>query len=310
MNKKGIGVGIFLIVVGLLVFSMQMGIFSWSVLRVFTNHVELTISLILIVVGINIVLKKYPFVKVVTWLLFFAVMIAYGHYADENIEKNINDNDQIYVIEHNSKTEKGELKIKASALNLIIGSTESNLIDGMVKNLDIEHTVDYKNDNKTVNVKFETNDKKVFQNFFETLLSTGEISVDRKCNLNVNSNIVWNVNMKIDATDSDMDFTDLKVNKLDIDGAAGSFKLILGQKYEDTKVQIDADASKVEIFVPIESGVRVKVDGAASSTNFRDIEMQREGSYYLSKNYKKAQNKIDIDAEMNAGSLKINGIKE
>ena len=116
--------------------------------------------------------------------------------------------------------------------------------------------------------------------------------------------------MKIDATESDMDFTDLKVKNLDIDGAAGSFKLVLGHKYEDTKVQIDADASKVEIFVPIESGVRVKVDGAANSTNFRDIEMQREGSYYLSKNYKNAQNKIDIDVEMSAGSLKINGIKE
>lgn len=310
MTRKGIGFGIFLIVLGLLVFLMQMGLFSWSVFRVFTNHVELTISLILIVVGINIALKKYPFVKVVTWLLFFAVMIAYGHYADENIEKNINDSNQTYVIEHNSKTDKGELKIKASALNLIIGPTESNLIDGMVKNLDIEHTVDYKNDSKTANVKFETNDKKVFRKFFETLLSTGEISVDRKCYLNINSNIVWNVNMKIDAADSDMDFTDLKVNQLEIDGAAGSFKLTLGQKYENTKVQIDADASKVEIFVPIESGVRVKVDGAANSTNFKDIEMQREGSYYLSKNYKKADSKIDIDAEMNAGSLKINGIKK
>lgn len=310
MTRKGIGFGIFLIVIGLLVFLSQMGILSWSAFRVFTNHVELTISLILIVVGVNIVLKKYPFVKVVTWLLFFAVMIAYGYYADENINKNTNDSDQTYAIEHNTKTEKGELKIKASALNLIIGPTESNLIDGMVKNLDIEHTVAYKKDNKTANVKFEINDKKVFQNFFETLLSKGEISVDRKCNLNINSNIVWNVDMEIDAADSDMDLTDLQVNQLDIDGAAGSIKLTLGQKYEDTKVQIDADVSKVEIFVPIESGVRVKVDGAASSINFTDIEMQREGSYYLSKNYKNAENKIDIDAEMNAGSLKIKGIKE
>lgn len=310
MTRKGIGFGTFLIMVGLLVFLSQMGIFSWSAFMVFTNHVELTISLILIVVGINMVLKKYPFVKLVTWLTFFAVMIAYGHYADKNIEKNTNDINQTYSIEHNSKTEEGELKIKASALNLIIGATESNLIDGMVKDLEIEHTVDYKDDNKTANVKFETNDKKVFQNFFQTLLSKGEISVDRKCYLNVNSNIVWNVDMEIDAADSDMDLTDLQVNQLDIDGAAGSLKLTLGRKSEDTKVQIDADASKVEIFVPIDSGVRLKVDGAASSTSFKDIEMKREGAYYLSKNYKKAQNKIDIDVEINAGSLKISGIKK
>jgi predicted RNA-binding protein Jag len=237
-------------------------------------------------------------------------MISYGYYFDKNVEREANSSNQTYIIEHNIETEKGELKINASALNLIMGSTESNLIDGIVKNIDIEHTVDYKNDYKKANVKLKTNDKKIFQDFFQTFLSTGEIPVDRKCYLNINSDIVWNIDMKIDATDSDLDFTELNVNKLDIKGAAGSLKLTLGQKYEDTKVQIDADASKVEIFVPIDSGVRVKVDGAANSTNIKDIEMQREGSYYLSKNYKKAQNKIDIEVEINAGSLKINGINK
>jgi len=257
MRKKGIGFGILLIAAGLLIFLVQRGIFSWSVFAVFVDNMELTVALILIVVGINLLLKKYSFFKILTWLAFFSVMLGYGYYTERNlekssIEKNIINNNQTYAIEHVGETEKGELKLKASALSLIVGSTESNLVDGMVKDINIERNVEYKSDNKSVNVKLETDEKKMVGNFFHTLLSTGEISIDRKLNLNLNSDVIWDLDMKIDAVDSVMDFTDLKVKKLDIDGDAGSFKLTLGQEYKETKVKIDADASKVEVFVPVE----------------------------------------------------------
>jgi len=314
MRKKGIGFGILLIAAGLLIFLVQRGIFSWSVFAVFVDNMELTVALILIVVGINLLLKKYSFFKILTWLAFFSVMLGYGYYTERNlekssIEKNIINNNQTYAIEHVGETEKGELKLKASALSLIVGSTESNLVDGMVKDINIERNVEYKSDNKSVNVKLETDEKKMVGNFFHTLLSTGEISIDRKLNLNLNSDVIWDLDMKIDAVDSVMDFTDLKVKKLDIDGDAGSFKLTLGQEYKETKVKIDADASKVEVFVPVESGLKVKVKGAANSTNFKDIEMERDGGYYISKNYKEAANKIDLNVDIDAGSIKITGIK-
>lgn len=314
MNKKNIGFGVFLIVAGLLFFLVQRGIFSWSVFMVFFNNIELTISLILIVSGINLLLKKYPFVKTVTWLAFFSVMIGYGYYSDRNmgkdsVEKSILSNNQTYAIENTDITEKGELKLKTSALSLVVGSTESNLIDGLAKDVNLEHKVDYKNDKKSVNVKLETDDKKVVGNFLQNLLTTGEISIDRKLDLNLNTDIIWDLDMKIDAVESSMDLTDLKVKKLELDGDAGSFKLYLGRKYNDTKVKIDADASKVEVFVPVESGVRVSVDGAASSTNFKDIEIEKDGKYYISKNYDEAVNKIDLNVDIDAGSLKIIGVK-
>ncbi|MEN2774676.1 hypothetical protein [Acetivibrio clariflavus] len=317
MRKKGIGFGIFLIVAGLLIFLIQKGIFSWSIFTVFIDNIELTVSLILIVVGINLLFKKYPFVKALTWLAFFSVMIGYGYYTERNVpksstEKNISvnvNNNQTYVIEHFDTTEKGELKLKASALSLTVGSTESNLIDGTVKDINIQQNIEYKNDKKSVNVKLETNDKKIIANVFQNLLSKGELFIDRKLILNLNSDVVWDLNLKIDAVDSDMDFTDLKIKELDIDGDAGSYKLTLGQEYKETKVKIDADASKVEVFVPANSGLKVKIDGAANSINFKDIEMEKEGKYYISKNYNDAVNKIDLNADIDAGSLKITGIK-
>jgi len=55
--------------------------------------------------------------------------------------------------------------------------------------------------------------------------------------------------------------------------------------------------------------LKVKVKGAANSTNFKDIEMERDGGYYISKNYKEAANKIDLNVDIDAGSIKITGIK-
>ena len=313
MSRKGIGLGVFLIVTGLLIFLMQRGIFSWSIFTVFLKNIELTIALILIVVGTNLLFKKYSFVKILTWLAFFSLMIGYGYHYEKSMAKNnvekISHNSKTYAVEHVDKTEKGDLKLTASALSLIVGTTESNLIDGMVKDTNIEHKVEYKNDKKTVELKLKTDDKGIVPNFFQSLLSTGKISIDRKLNLNLNTDIIWELDLDIDAADSVMDFTDLKIKKMNIDGDAASFKLTLGQEYKDTKVKIDADASKVEVFVPIESGVRVKVDGAANSTNFKDIEMKKEGKYYVSKNYEEAANKIDLNVDIDAGSLKIIGIK-
>lgn len=309
MGKKGIGFGVFLITVGILFFMIQFGVLSGSAFMVFFNHIELTISLILIVAGINMIFSKYPFVKVLTWLVFFVVMIAYGNYTQEVPEKGSDDGaNKTFVVERSAKTEDGELKLKASALNLTFGATETNLIDGEAKNVGIEHEVNYKKDNSMAVVEFKTNSKDIVTKFFKDLFSKGKVSIERKCDLNINKAVVWDLNMDIDAIDSNIDLSDLMVKSLDIDGDAGSYKITLGEKYKGTKVNIDADAAEVNLFIPTDLGVRIKVKGGASSTDFNDISVEKKGEYYYSKNYDEADNKIDLNVEMDAGSLEINGI--
>lgn len=309
MSRKGIGLGVFLITIGILFFMIQLGVLSGSVLMVFFNHMELTISLILIVAGINIIFRKYPFVKVLTWLAFFVVMIVYGYYTQGVPEKSSSDGtNKTFVVERFAKTENSELNLKASALSLNFGSTETNLIDGTSKNVDIEHKENYKKDNSMAVVEFKTNSEKIVGNFFKDFFSKGEISIERKCDLNISNAVVWNLNMDLDAIESNIDLSDLKVKTLDIEGDMGSFKLTLGQKYEGTKVNIDASAAEVKLFIPTDLGVKVKVKGGASSTAFKDVNLEKKGEYYYSENYEVADNKIDLDVEIDAGSLEINGI--
>lgn len=309
MGRKGIGFGVFLIAVGIIFFMIQLGVLNESVFMVFFDHIELTIPLILIVVGINMIFSKYPFVKTLTWLAFFVVMIAYGNYTQEAPKKSSDDSsNKTFVVERSAETEKGELKLKASALSLTLGATKTNLIDGETKNVGVEQEINYRNDNNLTVVDIKTNSKNLASNFFKELFSKGEISVDRKLDLNISKDVVWDLNMDLDAIESNIDLSDLKIKNLDIDGDAGSFKLTLGEKYKDTSVNINADAAEVNIFIPKDLGVRVKVKGSANSTDFYDINVDKKGEYYYSENYEEADNKIDLKVKINAGTLEINGI--
>ncbi|OPZ89813.1 MAG: hypothetical protein BWY74_02568 [Firmicutes bacterium ADurb.Bin419] len=310
MGKKGIGFGVLLIAIGVLAFLIQFGFLNSSVFTVFLNNIELTISLILIVTGINIIYRKYYFVKILTWMAFFIVMIIYGNYFESNTSKTSDNISKPFVIEQFEETGDGELKLEASAMKLTIGSTEENLIVGKAENIDVKHKVNYKDGKKTAIVEINTDSKVAIGSFFQSLFSTGKIAINRKCILNINKEIIWDMNMNLDAINSDLDLSQLKVKSIDIDGDAGNFKLKLGQKYDKTKVNIDADAAKVQVFVPVNSGVKVKFDGDASSTDFNDLKLERQGEYYVSKNYNQMDTKIELDVNMDAGRFEIETIEE
>lgn len=310
MVRKGVGLGVLLIAIGVLAFLIQLGILSSSVFTVFFNHIELTISLILIVTGFNIIFRKYHYVKILTWTAFFAVMIIYGNYVERNVPKTSYKSNIPISIEQFEETGEGKLKLEGWALNLTMGSTKENLLDGKVENMNVNHKVDYKDGKKTAIVEVDTGSRLTVGNFFQSLFSTGKLPIDRKCTLNVNKEIIWDMVINIDAANSDLDLSQLKVRTIDINGDAGKFKLKLGQKYDKTKVNIDSDAAKVLVFVPENSGVKVKFDGDASITDFNDLSMEKQGEYYVSKNYNQMDIRIELNVNMDAGKLEIDTVED
>lgn len=310
MTRKGIGFGIFLIFVGALAFLIQLGILKASVFWVFINHIELTIPLILIVTGLNLIFRKYPYVKTLTWTGFFVVMILYGNYVENRAPETVKNISNPIVIEQLEETDKGELKLKASALKLELGSTEEkNLITGKAENLDVKQEVKYKDGNKTAVVNLDMDSKVKAGNILKSIFSTGKFPSDRKSTLNLNRDTVWDINMDLDAINSDLDFSELKVKSIDIDGDAGNFVLKVGQKYELTKVNIDADAARVLVYVPQDSGIKVKFKGDASSTDFNDLNLDKQGDSYVSKNYNKSDSRIEFNIKMDAGKFEIDSFE-
>ena len=87
------------------------------------------------------------------------------------------------------------------------------------------------------------------------------------------------------------------------------FKLIIGERQEEIKIDINAGASDIDIYVPKDSGIRVKNTGLLNPLEFKGIKAVKDDKYYLTDNFDDAENKIKIDAKMGAGSITINAIE-
>ena len=132
--------------------------------------------------------------------------------------------------------------------------------------------------------------------------------MERQSEILINDDVVWDIKLDAGALESDMDLSQVKVKSLSLDGGAGSFKVVLGNKYPSTEVEIDTGASEIEFYVPKDSGVKLNIDGLVSSKDFTDIAFEKKGGHYYTPNYDEAVNKIEIKIDMGVGALKIKGV--
>lgn len=294
MRERRTGIGIFLLFAGILWLLMNFGILSWSIL----DAAFQLWPLIFVVIGISLIFSNNTIVRTGAWLVFLAAIILYGTFvpgnagrntADPNLQSNI-------AVEKPTETQNGLLKLGLGGANLEIGSTSTNLISGEFSDRDIEHSVKYENGNETAVVEIDK--KRV------TVINRESISGN--CQLSLNDSVLWDMEMKTGAIRGDMDLSGLKVRNLDIDVGAAKLDLTLGSGYPATYVKMDAGASSIDVNVPAESGVKVKLDGALNGTNLGELGWSKQGDWYVSPNYDSASSKIDMDIDMGVGSFKVN----
>jgi hypothetical protein len=118
------------------------------------------------------------------------------------------------------------------------------------------------------------------------------------------------VAIKVDAGASSMDFdmTDVKLTYLGVDTGASSLKLRLPVNAGHTLVDVESGAASVEMFVPQGVAARIRFTQGVSSIN---IDEQRfplfsgAGNLHQSPDYDSAANKVEINLEGGANSVKI-----
>jgi hypothetical protein len=308
VKKNGIGFGIFLITLGIIFFLIQYGIIDKSIFYYIEEHKSIVIALVLIVIGINIVFRKYAFARAVTWVGFLAVLIMLSHNYQQNVPAEDYGAKPKFVHEKRINTEKAKMKLVFAAISLRLDSTASNLYEGTSEGIDVVHEVEYKDDNKTAKITFKQRSQSLMR-VLDSFISSGKANVDRKAELYLNDDIIWNMDLSLDAFDSSLNMSGLKIEALSIEGNAGNINLILGNKQDIMKVNIEANAASVKISVPQNTGVKLSLDASLGSNSFKRIEMIRRDGYYISQGYEEAESKIDIKAEVNAGTLEIIGIE-
>jgi len=295
MKSRGIGVGIFLLLIGAILLLINLRVISWSI---FYAILDLW-PLFLVVIGINIIAGKRQAVKIIAWVLLLAVLVTYGYINREKHDHNIVQyGDKVHTIEKFAETEKGDLKLSLGGLSFNVGSGSNYLLEGTATRPVIKYSVDYDDGNRIARVDIKQANERFFLNNI-----TDRSSYSYK--LNLNNNVKWNIDAKIGAVSGTMDLSDIRVDNLDADLGAGKLNIIFGTASEITNVKINAGASKVDLVFPEEAGVRLKVKGMFSSNDLGGLDWEAEDGYYISPNYDEASSKINVDISMGVGQLSV-----
>ncbi|WP_432663893.1 DUF5668 domain-containing protein [Wukongibacter baidiensis] len=292
MKNRGIAGGLLLIFIGLFWLMTNLEIISWSVFDVMFRLWPVT----LIVIGINIIFRERSSIRYLTWGIFFIIIIAFGFYQQYRYGNDtLINTDSNMAIENRAETTTGELNLKLVGGDIRIDSTDDNLINANIPDARVSKNVKFTNGNTKVNIDIE-------QESVSFQINNGK---SHNYNFSLNDDLLWDIDIDVGATDGTMDFSNIKLAKLDMDIGASDLDLIFGDKAKHAIVNIDGGVSDIKITVPENLGVRIDVDSFIKETNLNSLGWKRVDGFYFSPNYEEAEKKLDIDIDMAIGDLNI-----
>jgi hypothetical protein len=201
---------------------------------------------------------------------------------------------QDFSIPYSDTIESASVNLDAAAGKFILSDTTSDLLYFYQKGRhagQYEYLVRRSGHNATI--KITEKEEHVFHNNDHKVVT-----------LKLNSHPVWNINLDAGASAVNFDLSAFKVRKVNLDGGAGSFKIILGDKYPDVKVTIDAGASSIALRVPENAGCDLDITAVLSGKQLLGFKKVSNG-HYQTENYKTAKNKIHLNVDAAVSSFRI-----
>ncbi len=121
----------------------------------------------------------------------------------------------------------------------------------------------------------------------------------------MNDSVPLALEFETGASENILDLTNLRVTDLDLRTGASSTEIMLPLNAGQTNVSIHAGAASVSLRVPDNVAARIRVHGGLAGKEIDASRFPRSGDAYESPDYATSANKVDIDAEIGAGSIKV-----
>ncbi len=121
----------------------------------------------------------------------------------------------------------------------------------------------------------------------------------------LNGTVPLEIELETGAGETRLDLVDLKVTDLTVRTGASSTEIVLPSSAGQTHVRVNAGAASVVLRVPDGVAGRVRVRGGLAGKTIDTGRFPRAGSAYESPDYASAANKVDIEAEIDAGSIEV-----
>ncbi len=303
--SDGLGVGVTFIFIGVVWMMAKLGYLNFSIIGALVD----LWPLIFVVIGLNILFRKVPYIGLITWVTFLSAIVGYGIYfapqdnwiswqGDNSFTINNTSTPQVsgnVPMVGNEQVKNGQLELNLSAGNLMMGASESNLID---------YTIPQNYVDTEVKVAGETAKLTFSEKRKANIVSLKGKSSDYDFYLN--KAILWDISVNVGAADSEMDFTNVPIKDLEINGGAGDFQLTLGELQDKSNVSVNMAAGAVDLTVPENVGLKIVTNGLISDQNFEDQGLTKMDGSFQTSDYDTAAKVIYIEINSAVSDLTLN----
>ena len=291
-RHRGLDFGVFLLTLGLLWILISTGVVTWSII----DALYVLWPLIIVIIGINIIFKRNGFIRVGAWIIFLAVLISYSYfYEDKSPSGNNYVVSDTVSIDRLADTQKAELRLALGGTKINLDSNTDKLLEASLQDKETKHFSELQENNSKAYIVFEKN-----------RYTFGDLKFikDNGSSFHLNRNVIWDLDLDTGAIDGEFDMSGLKVQNLNLDVGAANVKLIMGSY--DTKLKIGAGASKIDIELPQNAGIKVKMEGGLNNTNMDEPGWQKLDDWFYSPGYDGKEFKLEADVSMGVGKFTVN----
>ncbi len=285
--------GLFLILLGTILFINNLGYGAWHLIRL----LPFIGPILLILLGFSLLWKgKIPrgIAFIIIILLIGTVILLFSKTSFEKVEEHFLINTSDYPA-----LSAGTLDLNFGAGKLIIGTTSENWAEGYFQEIPaIISTADSDNNLK---LKIKPEDNK-----FNHSKYTHQKPVWK---INLSPRIAWKLLINIGAVKGELNLQNISFSQLDLNFGAGDMEIRLGGNGKHTNVKIKAGASNIEILIPETTGVKVTLDGALTKTNLGELGFLPFDKRYVSTNYETAEERIDLDLDIAVSNFQLKRIQ-
>lgn len=263
---------------------------------------------VLILIGISIMIKNQVGKGIVAALA--GIILALSIYASVSAttsmitgdfefvfddENNVNYDTTYYSQEYNDSIKTAALNFNGGAGNFKLFSTTDKLID-------------FKAEGVKDLFKLRRNDAGSFSEIFFDMkgksIKFGKENYKNSVEISLNPKPEWDLNFDVGAASLDLDLTQFKIRKTEINMGAAALRIKYGDQITTSDLKIDAGASDIDILIPKDVACEIKTDAALSSKNFVGF-TKIKSDLYRTPNFDNATKKLFIDIDCGVSSIDV-----
>lgn len=302
MSGRNVIRGLFLIFIGIVLLLNNWGIIDWSF---WLAYVYLW-PVLLIVFGVKLLLPRTFWSDLLVVLLLVAIPFVYyfgiipGWHFGRNLFPHLySDKTEYFTWERPKQDQitRGMLILNYGIAELRVKPTQDRLLRAEFNSF-ARPDIEYRQNRGQAEISLKSRP----QDFFFNL---GRSKGEEIWQLSLQDDIPWTIQIDSGASNSNLDFSRIMVESLDIDTGASSLTVRMGDSLRETLVSISAGASELTLEVPQTAGIRLKTSTVLGNQDFPDLNLIKEGDYYVTPNLSQAKSLINIKVEAAVSSLRI-----